>query len=177
VPWANLDVLHRRRLDELLPEVGLTGLSEAEKDELNRAWHRLDPWPDAVPGLLRLRTRYLVAPLSNGSFALLTNMARRAALPWDCILSAELARHYKRDPEVYRMAADLLGLEPAELMMVAAHADDLRAASAVGFRTAFVSRPLELGPERRPDPPPDGEFDVVAADFEDLADRLGCARA
>jgi 2-haloacid dehalogenase len=174
LPWVNLDVLHRQRLDELLPDLGIPGLTEAEKDDLNRAWHRLDPWPDAIPGLLRLKARYLVAPLSNGSFALLTNLSKRAGLPWDCILSAELARRYKRDPEVYRMAAALLALRPAEVMMVAAHEDDLVAARAEGFRTAFVSRPLEHGPHRAVAPPATSDFDAVVAGFGELADRLGC---
>ncbi|GIX49011.1 MAG: dehalogenase [Candidatus Tectimicrobiota bacterium] len=173
LPWQNLDALHRMILEELLVSFGLTGLSEADKEALNRVWHRLDPWPDAVEGLTRLRRRYIVATLSNGNVALLTNMAKHAGLPWDCILSAELARHYKPDPEVYRTAAALLGLRPQEVMMVAAHKDDLRAAQAVGFQAAFVPRPLEYGPQRAVDTAPDPAFEVHALDFIDLAEKLG----
>ena len=173
LPWTNLDALHRMILDRLLTEFGITGLSEAEKDQLNRVWHRLTPWPDAVGGLTRLRRRFIVATLSNGNVALLTNMAKNAGLPWDCILSSELAKRYKPNKEVYQMAADLLGLRPEQVMMVAAHKGDLRAARAVGFQTAFVPRPLEFGPDRKPDVTPDPSFDVVASDFNDLADQLG----
>ena len=136
-------------------------------------WHRLDPWPDAVPGLTRLKTRYVVTTLSNGNFSLLTNMAKRAGLPWDCIVSAELFHHYKPDPETYLGTAELLGIAPAELMLVACHPDDLRAARAAGCRTGYVERPLELGPGHPPPRVEDGEFDVVAGDFVELADRLG----
>jgi 2-haloacid dehalogenase len=173
VPWQNLDALHRASLDELLVEFGITTLTGEQKDHLNRVWHRLRPWPDAVPGLTRLRARHTLAPLSNGNVALLTNMAKRAGIPWDCILSAELVRAYKPDPAVYQMAADLLGLRPAEVMMVAAHKGDLRAAAKVGLRTAYVPRPLEWGPDRAFDGTPDPAFDLVAADFQDLAGKLG----
>jgi 2-haloacid dehalogenase len=173
LPWTNIDALHRLILDDLLVQFGITGLSEADKDHWNRVWHRLTPWPDAVAGLTRLRQRFILATLSNGNVALLTNMAKHAGLPWDCILSGELAQHYKPDPEVYQMAADLLGLKPEEVMMVAAHKGDLRAAQAVGLRTAFVPRPLEHGPERTPDTTPDPAFDVHAKDFNDLADKTG----
>ena len=173
LPWTNLDALHRMRLEELLVQFAITGLSEADKDDLNRVWHRLDAWPDAVEGLTRLRRRFVLATLSNGNVALLTNMAKHAGLPWDCILSAELARHYKPAPETYQMAADLLGLPPAQVMMVAAHKDDLRAAQRVGLKAAFVARPLEHGPERQPDTTPDPAFDVYASDFNDLAGKLG----
>jgi 2-haloacid dehalogenase len=172
LPWTNLDALHRMRLEELLSQFGITGLSEADKDHLNRVWHRLDAWPDAVEGLTRLRRRFVLATLSNGNVALLTNMAKHAGLPWDCILSAELAKHYKPDPETYQMAADLLGLPTAQVMMVAAHKDDLRAAQRVGLKAAFVARPLEHGPERQPDITPDPAF-VYASDFNDLAGKLG----
>jgi 2-haloacid dehalogenase len=173
LPWTNIDTLHRMVLDELLEKFGITGLSEADKEHLNRAWHRLTPWPDAVAGLTRLRQRFVIAPLSNGNVALLTNMAKYAGLPWDCILSAELARHYKPDPEAYLTAADLLGLRPQEVMMVAAHKGDLRAAQAVGLKAAFVPRPLERGPERTVDTTPDPAFDIHASDFLDLATQLG----
>jgi 2-haloacid dehalogenase len=148
-------------------------LSETEKDHLNRLWHRLNPWPDAVGGLTRLRRRFVLATLSNGNMALLVNMAKHASLPWDCILSAELARQYKPARAVYQMAADLLGLRPEQVMMVAAHQSDLCAAKQAGLRTAFVPRPLEFGPAGAADTAPDAGFDVSARDFLDLADKLG----
>jgi 2-haloacid dehalogenase len=172
-PWMNLDHLHRRILDEILPRFGLDGLGEADRNTLVRFWHQLDPWPDVVPGLTRLKRRYVVATLSNGHMRLLVNMARRADLPWDVILSVELARSYKPDPAVYRMAAELLDLEPPEVMMVAAHGDDLRAAAAVGFRTAYVRRPLEYGAPGRADEEAEAHFDLVAEDFLALAEALG----
>ena len=153
LPWTTLDELHRLSLDRLLPKFGLTGLSEAEIDDLNKAWHRLRPWPDAVAGLTRLKRKFIIAPLSNGNIALMTNMAKHGGLPWDCILGAELARHYKPDPEVYQSAADFLDLPPAEVMMVAAHLDDLQAAKAVGLKTAFVPRPTSSAPGRSPSGP------------------------
>ena len=164
LPWQNIDALHRRILDGLLDAFEIVGLSEADKDYLNRVWHRLKPWPDVISGLERLRKRYIVATLSNGNVALLTNMAKFAGLPWDCILSAELTQHYKPDPEVYQTAAELLGLSPNEVMMVAAHPGDLRAAEAVGFQTALVPRPLEYGPGRVQEVPAHLS-DVVASDF------------
>ena len=174
LPWTKLDDLHRMILDGLLPDFGLDGrLTPDDLAHLNLVWHRLHPWPDAVQGLARLRSRYVVATLSNGNVSLLVNLAKHAGLPWDCILSAELARHYKPDPEVYRMAADLLGLAPKEVMMVAAHKPDLHAAAQVGFRTAYVPRPMEFGPDAAPDTTPEPSFDLVAADFNDLAARLG----
>jgi len=141
LPWTNLDSLHRLVLDRLLAEFRVEGLTEAEKGRFNRVWHRLQPWPDAVAGLTRLKRRHVIATLSNGNVALLTNLAKQAGLPWDCILSSELARRYKPDPAVYQMAADLLGLRPAQVLMVAAHKGDLQAARKVGLKTAFVPRP------------------------------------
>ena len=173
LPWLKIDALHRLILDDLLVEYDLRGLAEADIDHLNRVWHRLDPWPDAVSGLARLKTRYIITPLSNGNFSLLTRMAKRAGLPWDCIVSAELFRHYKPDPETYLGTAELLDLAPAELMLVACHPDDLRAARAAGYRTGYVERPLELGPGRPPARVEDSEFDVTASDFVELAGRLG----
>ena len=172
IPWTNLDALHRASLEELLEEFEVTGLTDMEKDHLNRAWHRLDPWPDSVPGLVRLKQRYIIAPLSNGNVALLTDMAKRAGLPWDLILSAELARHYKPDPEAYLTSVEFLGLPPEKVMMVAAHPDDLHAAAGAGLRTAYVHRPLEFGPGAEPEPP-EPVFDYSAVDFEDLAQQLG----
>lgn len=173
-PWAPLDDLHRESLRALLEEFGIRGLGEDEIEHLNRAWHRLDPWPDAVPGLGRLRTRYVLATLSNGNVALMVNMARRAGLPWDAILGAEVARHYKPQPEAYRRTAELLGLTPAQCLMVAAHNGDLVAASGCGFRTAFVPRPAEHGPGQARDLRPERPFDLIARDFLDLAEQLGC---
>ena len=174
LPWQNIDALHRRILNDLLAEFEIADLSEDDKDYLNRVWHRLKPWPDAISGLERLRKRYIVATLSNGNVALLTNMAKFAGLPWDCILSAELTRHYKPDPEVYQTAADLLSLAPNEVMMVAAHPGDLRAAQAVGFQTALVPRPLEYGPDNAREVTAQAS-DLVAGDFNELADLLGVA--
>ncbi len=173
LPWTNIDRLHRMVLDRLLDRFRITGLTEVEKEHFNRVWHRLDPWPDSVGGLTRLKKKFIIATLSNGNLALLTNMAKHGGLPWDCILSAELARRYKPDREVYQMAADLLGLPPGQVMMVAAHKGDLRAARGVGFKTGFVTRPAELGPGRKVDLEPDPSLDVNAGDFVDLAGKLG----
>jgi 2-haloacid dehalogenase len=173
-PWVRLDDLHRENLRVVLDEFGLVGLNETEIEHLNRAWHRLDPWPEAIEGLTRLRRRFILATLSNGNVALLVNIARRAGLPWDAILGAELARAYKPLPQAYLCTADLLGLEPQRCMMVAAHNADLVAAGALGFHTAFVARPREHGPRQTSDLRAEHRFDVVAADFLDLADRLGC---
>ena len=173
LPWTRIDNLHRMILDELLVKYGIEGLTEDEKQHFNKAWHRLDPWPDSPPGLTRLKQRYVIATLSNGNVALLTNMAKYAGLPWDCILSAELARHYKPDPKTYLMAADILGLEPPQVMMTAAHKGDLNAARALGLKTAFVPRPFERGPRAEIDTSPEDWIDVVARDFEDLALKMG----
>ncbi|MDE2393815.1 MAG: haloacid dehalogenase type II [Burkholderiales bacterium] len=172
LPWTNIDGLHRRILDGLLAARGIV-LDEAEADAFNRAWHRLAPWPDSVAGLARLKARWPIATLSNGNVALLVNMARHAGLPWDCVLSAELFGHYKPDPEVYLGAARLLGVAPGELMLVAAHPSDLRAARACGLRCAYVLRPLEHGPGGAQEAAAEGEFDFVADDLVDLARRLG----
>lgn len=173
LPWTKIDDLHRMILDELVLEFGLNDLSESELAEFNRAWHRLSPWPDSVAGLNRLKTRFVITTLSNGNVSLLTNMAKNTGLPWDAILSAELAGHYKPDPEVYLKAADLLSLQPEQVMMVAAHPGDLRGAARTGLRTAYVIRPLERGPGRPANTNPDGEFDYTATDFLDLARQLG----
>jgi 2-haloacid dehalogenase len=177
IAWTNIDGLHRVILDGLIPHFGLDGLSEAERDHLNRVWHRLAPWPDTLAGLRRLKSRFVISTLSNGNIALLVNMAKRARLPWDCVLSAEIMQHYKPDPEVYQGAARLLGVERDVLLMVAAHPSDLRGAASAGLRTALVHRPLEYGPNPTgapaPDALPDDRFDLVASDFVDLARRLG----
>lgn len=172
LPWTDIDGLHRRILNSLLAERGLV-LDEADAVHFNRVWHRLKPWPDSVAGLQRLKAGFTISTLSNGHMALLVNLARHAGLPWDVVLSAELFAHYKPDPEVYLGAARLLGLAPAEVMMVAAHPSDLRAAAACGLRTAYVPRPLERGPGGPMEAWREGEFDLVAADFKALAIALG----
>lgn len=172
LPWMNIDALHRLILDDLLDQHQIAGLTEADKVHLNKVWHRLNPWPDVTSALSRLRKQHIVASLSNGNVALLVNMARHGGYCWDCVLSAELAGHYKPDPEVYRIAASLLGLETHEVMMVAAHNGDLIASKEVGFRTAFVHRPREFGPNQQTDLNADPAVDLVAADFNDLADQL-----
>jgi 2-haloacid dehalogenase len=172
----NIDQLHRLILDELLGKFGLDALTEDELDDLNRVWHRLDPWPDARRGLALLKRRHVIATLSNGNVALLVNMARHGRLPWDAVLSAELFRHYKPDPEAYLGAAAMLGFEPSEVMMVAAHKDDLRAAQACGLATAFVARPREKGPKVKLDVKPEADFDCNAKDFVELARKLAAAR-
>jgi 2-haloacid dehalogenase len=173
-PWTILDVLHRESLDALAPGFGLGGLDEAARDHLNRAWHRLRPWPDTVTGLTRLKSRFVIGPLSNGNFALLTNMAKHAGLPWDVNLSVELYRAYKPQPASYLGAVALLGLRPDETMMVAAHYADLQAAAACGLRTAYVHRPREFGDRPRNDLPAHPKLDLIAKDFEDLATQLAC---
>jgi 2-haloacid dehalogenase len=172
-PWKTVDQIHREGLVELLREFELPGLAEAEIDRLNSVWHRLDPWPDAVSGLQRLRSRYIISTLSNGNVALLVDMARHARLPWDCVLSAELVGRYKPELDVYRFAARIFGLAPERVAMVAAHPPDLEAARAAGLRTLYVARPDEYGRGRgSPFPVSGDEFDVHSSDLVDLAKRL-----
>jgi 2-haloacid dehalogenase len=171
MPWTNLDDLNLALLGDLLQEFQIQ-LSEEETHHWNRVWHRLKPWPDAVAALTQLKKKYTIAPLSNGNVALLTNMAKHGGLPWDLILSAELARHYKPDREVYLIAPRLLGLKPREVMMCAAHTNDLVAAREAGLRTGFIHRPYEFGPTRKADEAEQGDFDVVADDILDLATQL-----
>ncbi len=173
-PWTILDVLHRESLVALLARHGIEGLSDADIDHMTRAWHRLEPWPDALPGLTRLKTRYIIGPMSNGNIGLLTRMAKHAKLPWDVILGAETARAYKPLPESYLRNAALLNLEPAQVMLVAAHNNDLKAAQAAGLATGFVPRPTEHGPAQTKDLAPAGNWDVVAADFLELAAAMKC---
>ena len=172
IPWTNLDALHRASLEELLEEFDAEGLTEEERDHFNKVWHRLDPWTDSVAGLARLKERYIISTFSNGNVALLTKMAKRASLPWDLILSAELVRHYKPDPETYLMAPNLLGLHPEEVMLVAAHPSDLRSAQTHGLRTAYVLRPLEWGPQGEAEEP-DPSFELVVEDLIELSEKLG----
>lgn len=173
LPWMSIDKLHRMILDQVLAEFQITTLTEAEKVDLNRVWHRLDPWPDSVKGLTRLKKKFTLATLSNGNIALLSNMAKWGGLPWDVVLSAELFKHYKPDPEVYQGAAAILDLQPSEVMMVAAHIGDLRGAAAAGLKTAFIPRPLERGPGGKADTQADPSVDIVARDFVELAVKLG----
>jgi 2-haloacid dehalogenase len=173
-PWTILDVLHRESLDKLIAKYGIAGLSEADKEHINRVWHRLKPWPDAVAGLTRLKARYIIGTLSNGNVGLLTRMAKHAGLPWDVILGAETGRAYKPLPQAYLANAALLNLEPVQVMLVAAHNGDLAAASAVGLRTAFVARPQEHGPHQSRDFKAERDWDVVCGSFRELADTMGC---
>jgi 2-haloacid dehalogenase len=174
-PYVPLDTLHRENLADLLAELapGATW-PEEELSELTRAWHRLDPWPDAIAGLARLKQRTIIGPLSNGNIALLVNMAKRAGLPWDVILGSDISRAYKPHPTAYTATAAALGIAPAECMLVAAHNADLAAARRAGLATGFVARPREHGPQQTIDLAPSDDWEVVASDFVDLAERLGC---
>lgn len=169
-----LDTLQRQSIEPLAAKLGIKGLSSADYDYLTRGWHALDPWPDSVAGLTRLKKKFIIGPLSNGNVALLTNMAKRAGLPWDLVLSAEIFGHYKPDKESYLGAASILGLAPDEVMLVAAHNNDLAAAQSFGLKTAFVPRVTEYGPLQNRDFGPEGKWDYVAGDFNDLADKLKC---
>lgn len=172
-PWTNLDGLHRASLDELLTEFCVPDTPADVRAELVHAWHRLDPWPDSVEGLTRLKRQHVIATLSNGNVALLVDMAKHAGLPWDTVLSAELFRHYKPDSEAYLGAVQLLGLPPERVLMVAAHIDDLAAARAAGLRTAYVHRPREHGDEASPPPATDPAADLTVDSLAELAERLG----
>ena len=172
--YVILDVLHRRSLEKLVAQLSIQGLTEDDLQYLTLGWHRLHPWPDSVAGLTRLKTKYIIAPLSNGNVALLTNMAKFAGLPWDLIMSAELFQHYKPDPETYLGAARLLCLAPEQVMMVAAHNHDLNAAQKLGLKTAFVARSSEYGPLQKYDFDATGAWDIVTMDFGGIADRMGC---
>ncbi len=173
-PFTRLDVLHRENLLAVLPDFGIdpAGVPAAELDALNLAWHRLDPWPDAVPALLRLKTRFIIAPLSNGNISLMIDLAKRAGLPWDAILGAEVARAYKPQPEAYLRTAEVLGLPPGCVCLVAAHNSDLAAARACGLRTCFVPRPQEHGPNQA-DTGPDQDWDIIIPDLTALATQAG----
>ena len=174
-PFTRLDVLHRENLEVVLTEFGIdpAQIPAAALDALNSAWHRLDPWPDSIAGLHRLRRRFLIAPLSNGNIILLANMAKRAGIPWDAILGAEVVQAYKPTPQSYLRTADVLSMQPEEIGLVAAHNGDLAAARACGLKTVFVPRPTEHGPGQATDLRAEQDWDVVANNFEDLADQLG----
>jgi len=173
IPFQKIDVLHRAILEEVLAKFKVTTLTEEEKVHLNLVWHRLKPWPDAPRGLRRLKKRYIIATLSNGNTGLLVNMAKHGDLPWDCVFSSETFRHFKPDPEMYLGAADALDLRPDQVMMVASHKHDLRAAAQHGLKTAFIKRPHELGRNNNPDLASEPEFTYNAEDFLDLAAQLG----
>jgi 2-haloacid dehalogenase len=174
-PYVSSDVLFRRKLDELLPKYGVSSLSEPQVSDLAHAWRRLTPWPDTVAGLQHLKSRYVISTLSNGSFATLTQMARFGGMPWDCIISTELRQTFKPEREAYLLAPSLLELQPEQVMLVAAHDNDLKGAQKAGLHTALVPRPQEWGPSGEQPPPPDPSFDYVARDFGDLASQLGIA--
>jgi 2-haloacid dehalogenase len=172
-PWTSLEHLHRESLDKLLPRHGLGTLNDLQRQELVMGWHFLDPWPDSVAGLTRLKRKYIIGTLSNGGVRLLTDLARYAGLPWDVILSSDLFRDYKPDPSVYLGAAELLDTSPTNIMLVAAHNYDLAAARGHGFKTAFVARPTEYGPRQSRDFKAEADWDFVAQDLEELAGMLG----
>jgi 2-haloacid dehalogenase len=174
-PYVRLDVLHRENLVKVLDRSGIADVANAEIDELNLAWHRLDPWPDSVAALNRLKGRFIIAPLSNGNIRLMVDMAKRAGLPWDAILGAEVVRAYKPSPQVYSETVEILGLAPAELCLVAAHNGDLAAARRQGLSTAFVARPAEHGPNQKTDLQAEQAWDFVVDDLNELANQLGCA--
>jgi 2-haloacid dehalogenase len=172
--WTLIDDLHRMILDDLLNRFGVNHLTEAEKRHLNKIWHRLDPWPDSVAGLTRLKSRYTICTLSNGNIGLLADMAKRAGLPWDCILSAEVFRKYKPDPATYIGVAQVFDVEPSDVLMVAAHHDDLAHARASGLRTAYIERPREFGPSQVKDVSPNAANTLHAKSLIDLASMLDC---
>ncbi len=173
LPWTKLDALHRGSLDRLVADFGIKGLSEADLVHINLGWHRLRGWPDAVAGLTRLKSRFVIGPLSNGNVSLLTNMAKFAGLPWDMVFGSDLFQHFKPDPETYLGVAKLMDVAPGQVMMAAAHNGDLLAAKSVGLMTAFWPRPLEYGPHQKRDYTAEHDFDIVAKDIEDLAAQLG----
>lgn len=172
--WKIVDEIHRDRLDLLIEKYEFPALEEDEIVEFNKSWHRLEGWPDSTAGLNRLKSKFIVASLSNGNIALLTNMAKFANLPWDAVLSAELAGKYKTHPWAYQRTAQLLGLKPEEVMLVAAHNGDLRGAINAGLHAALVTRPNEFGNSKKPDLEPEPDFAFFAKNFHDLADQLGC---
>jgi 2-haloacid dehalogenase len=172
--WTLIDDLHRQILQELVEPFGLGGWSDAQLDHLNKVWHRLAPWPDSVAGLVQLKKKFILTPLSNGNIGLLANMAKRAGLPWDCVLSAEVFRAYKPDPATYLGVAKVFDVPPEQVMLVAAHHDDLEAARACGLRTAYVERPWEFGRTQPKDISPQPGNDLHVKDFSELARVLGC---
>jgi 2-haloacid dehalogenase len=172
--WTLIDDLHRLILDDILPTFGMADVPEAQRQHLNLAWHRLDPWPDVVAGLKRLKSKFIITTLSNGNIGLLTNMAKQAGLPWDCVLSAEVFKAYKPDPATYLGVAKVFNLEPQHVMLVAAHQDDLASARLCGLKTAYIERPFEFGKNRPKDVSPDSANTYHAVNFLELAVQLDC---
>ena len=172
--WTLLDDLHRMILDEVLQQFGINHLTSEQKYHLNLVWHRLDPWPDSVEGLNRLKSLFTICTLSNGNLGLLANMAKRAGLPWDCILSAEVYRKYKPDPDTYLGVAKTFAIEPAQVLLVAAHNNDLEAARSCGLKTAYIERPLEFGAGAIKDVSPNSANHIHATSIIHLAELLGC---
>ncbi|MEB0032058.1 haloacid dehalogenase type II [Undibacterium sp. RTI2.1] len=172
LPWMKIDALHRLILDDILPQFGLGHLDESQRQDLNKIWHKLDPWPESVTALSQLKSRYTICTLSNGNVNLLTNMAKHGGLPWDCILSAEIFKKYKPDPATYLGVAELFDVAPAQVMLVAAHQSDLAAARASGLQTAFIERPMEYGAKQSNDISPVAENTFHATDLLHLADQL-----
>ncbi|GAB2898780.1 haloacid dehalogenase type II [Paralcaligenes sp. KSB-10] len=170
--WANIDVLHRERLNELLGDFGLSGLSETEIQHVNKVWHRLNPWPDSVPGLTRLKRRYIISTFSNGSVACLVGMAKHGEIPWDAVFSADVVRHFKPDPEIYLGVQAFFDLRPHEVMLVAAHNNDLRHGRLHGMRTAYINRPTEYGPDQKKDLNAEEDWDLAVGGIDQLADIL-----
>jgi 2-haloacid dehalogenase len=173
IPWTRLDDLHRASLDRLVAEFGIKGLTEQDLVHINLGWHRLNAWPDSVPGLTRLKKGFVIGPLSNGNVSLLTNMAKHAGLPWDMIFGSDLFGHFKPDPETYLGVAKMMDLAPDQVMMAAAHNGDLAAARKCGLKTAFFPRPSEYGPHQKRDYKAEEDWDIVATDIEDMASQLG----
>jgi 2-haloacid dehalogenase len=173
LPWTRLDDLHRTSLNQLVADFGIKGLTEDDLVHINLGWHRLHAWPDSVPGLTRLKSRFIIGPLSNGNVALLLNMAKFAGIPWDMIFGSDLFGHFKPDPETYLGVAKMLNLRPEQVMMAAAHNGDLAAARRCGLMTAFFPRPGEYGPHQKRDYEADQDWDIVATDIQDMASRLG----
>ena len=173
VPWTKLDDLHRGSLDRLVADFGIKGLTEDDLVHINLGWHRLNGWPDAIPGLTRLKKKFIIGPLSNGNVSLLLNMAKHAGIPWDMIFGSDLFRHFKPDPETYLGVAEMMGLEPDQVMLGAAHNNDLASARKCGLMTAFFPRPSEYGPNQQRDFQAEQDWDIVARDIEDMATQLG----
>ena len=172
-PWTTVYAIYRAKLEALFAEYGIEGLNESDIDHFNRVWERLNPWPDSVPGLTRLKGKFVLSTLSNSDFGCMVNMAKHAGLPWDAVITAEIFQCYKPDPEVYLTAVELLGCAPEQVMMVAAHNYDLAHAASHGMRTAFIPRPAEYGPSQTSDLKAEGDWDVVAGDMVELAETLG----
>ena len=172
-PWTTNDALQRERLDEIIEEFGITGLNEQDLEDFNRAWHRLKPWPDSLPGLRRIKAKVPIGAFSNGNLLLLANMANHSDIPWDFIISSDLFRHYKPDPEIYLGAIELLGGEAADIMLVAAHNYDLANARKHGMKTAFVLRPAMFGPKQARDLKAEDDWDIITDSIEGVADALG----